>query len=61
MSEKLSKLRTSKAGNDIYELPLGTTEGIKSTFKSGNKGFRIASTKNLGGKSYRFTGYLVEM
>ena len=60
MSE-ITKVRVSKNGNEIYAIPLGTVEAIKTKFSSGNKGFRMFGRAYLNGKQYQVTGNVIEL
>jgi len=57
----IKKLRTSKNGNDIYALPVGTVEGTKTTFKSGNKGYRMFGRVIIDGSQFQLTGQLTSL
>jgi len=57
----IRKIRTSNNGNDIYNIPIGNVEGVKTTFKSGSKGYRIFGKQIIGGKLYQVTGNLIEL
>jgi len=57
----INKLRTSKNGNEIYELNIGKVEGTKATFKSGNKGFRMFGKVTIDGKQFQATGNLIAL
>ena len=57
----IQKVRTSKNGNEIYAIPIGTVEGVKTKFSTGNKGFRVFGRAYIDGKQYQITGNLVEL
>ena len=61
MVSEIVKLRTSKNNNDIFAIPLGTVEGTKAKFTSGNKGYRMFGRVLIGDKQYQLTGQLVSM
>ena len=58
---EIKKVRTSKNGNEIYAIPVGTVEGVKTKFKSGNKGFRMFGRAYINGKQYQITGNVIEL
>jgi len=59
MADEIVKIRKSKNDNDIFAIPLGTVEGTKATFSSGNKGYRLFGRVLIGNKQYQITGQLV--
>lgn len=61
MSNGIQKLRTSKNGKEVFALPIGTIEGTKAKFSSGNTGFRMFGRVMLGNKQYQVTGNVVEL
>jgi len=57
----MTKIRTSKNGNDIFAIPLGTVEGTKTKFSSGNKGYRMFGRVLIGSKQYQVVGNVIEL
>ena len=57
----ITKVRTSKSGNEIFAIELGTVEGTKAKFNSGNKGYRMFGRAYIDGKQFQIVGQLVQM